>query len=71
MILIPPIMKWADKIGAIDLPDARKVHTEAIPRVGGIAMLLGSFLSVVFWVELDNQIVSLLIGFGILFFFGI
>lgn len=37
MILIPPVMKWADKIGAIDIPDARKVHTQAIPRVGGIA----------------------------------
>jgi len=35
MSLIPPIMKWADKIGAIDLPDARKVHSHAIPRVGG------------------------------------
>jgi len=71
MVLIPPIMKWADKIGAIDLPDARKVHTTAIPRVGGIAMLVGSFLSIIFWAQLDNQIIALLIGFGILFFFGI
>jgi len=71
MVLIPPIMKWADKIGAIDLPDARKVHTTAIPRVGGIAMLVGSFLSIIFWAQLDNQIIALLIGFGILFFFGV
>lgn len=71
MTLIPPFMKWADKIGAIDIPDARKVHTGAIPRVGGIAMLLGSFLSIIFWAEFDNQIIALLVGFGVLFFFGI
>jgi UDP-GlcNAc:undecaprenyl-phosphate/decaprenyl-phosphate GlcNAc-1-phosphate transferase len=71
MILIPPIMKWADKIGAIDLPDIRKVHTTAIPRVGGIAMLLGSFLSVVFWAEFEKDIIALLVGFGILFVFGV
>ena len=41
MVLIPPVMRWADKIGAIDIPDARKVHTQAIPRVGGIAMVAG------------------------------
>jgi len=71
MILIPPIMKRADKIGAIDLPDPRKVHTNAIPRVGGIAMVIGSIVSVVLWAELDSQIISLLAGFLILLFFGI
>lgn len=71
MVLTPPIMKWADKIGAIDLPGARKIHTKAIPRVGGIAMLLGTFLSIIFWAQLDNQIIALLTGFSVLFFFGI
>ena len=71
MILIPPIMKWADRIGAIDLPDARKVHTTAIPRVGGIAMLIGSVLSLVLWADIDSQIISLLLGFLVLLFFGV
>lgn len=71
MVLIPPIMKWADKIGAIDLPDARKVHTTAIPRVGGIAMVIGSVLSIILWAEFDSQIISLLLGFLVLLFFGI
>jgi len=71
MVLIPPVMKWADKIGAIDLPGERKVHTLAIPRVGGIAMVVGSVLSIIFWAELDHQITGLLAGFLILLFFGV
>lgn len=71
MILIPPVMKWADKIGAIDLPDARKVHTQAIPRVGGIAMVAGSVLSVLLLADLNQQVIAILIGFLVIWGFGL
>ena len=60
MILIPPIMKWADKIGAIDIPDARKVHTQAVPRVGGIAMVAGTIASILLFSDLDQLVVSII-----------
>jgi len=71
MILIPPVMKWADKIGAIDLPDARKVHTQAIPRVGGIAMVAGSVLSVLLLADLNQQVIAILVGFLVIWGFGL
>jgi len=71
MILIPPIMKWADKIGAIDIPDARKVHTRAIPRVGGIAMVIGSVLAIALLADFNAQLISILIGFIIIWAFGL
>jgi len=71
MILIPPVMKWADKIGAIDLPDARKVHTQAIPRVGGIAMVAGSVLSILLLAELEQQVIAILAGFLVIWGFGL
>jgi len=71
MLLIPPMMKWADKIGAIDIPDARKVHTRAIPRVGGIAMVAGSVASILLLADLNQQIVSIISGFLIIWVFGI
>ncbi len=64
-------MKWADKIGAVDIPDARKVHTAAIPRVGGIAMLIGSGIAILLNADFDYQIFGVLGGFLILLFFGI
>ncbi len=71
MSLIPPIMKWADKIGAIDLPDARKVHSQAIPRVGGIAMVLGSVIAIVLLAELSQQVIAILLGFVVIWGFGL
>jgi UDP-GlcNAc:undecaprenyl-phosphate/decaprenyl-phosphate GlcNAc-1-phosphate transferase len=71
MILIPPIMKWADKIGAIDIPDARKVHTQAIPRVGGIAMVLGSVFSIFLLAELNQQYIAILAAFLVIWGFGL
>ena len=71
MVLIPSVMKWADKIGAIDIPDARKVHTQAIPRVGGIAMVAGTVISVLFLAELDQQVIAILVGFLVIWGFGL
>ncbi len=64
-------MKWAVKIGAIDIPDERKVHTQAIPRVGGIAMVMSSVASIVILAELDQQLIAILIGFIVIWGFGL
>jgi len=71
MLLIPLVMKWADKIGAIDIPDARKVHTQAIPRVGGIAMVIGSVISILLLAELNQQLNAILVGFTVIWGFGL
>lgn len=41
--LTPLVKKFAFKVGAVDVPNARKVHTKIMPRLGG----LGIFLSFV------------------------
>ena len=70
MILIPPLMKVAAKAGFLDLPNARKVHFSAIPRVGGIALGIGSVFSILMWLPLDRQVTAMLLGISILFVFG-
>ena len=41
-VLCVPFAKWlAKKTDAIDYPAARRVNTEPIPRLGGVAMFLG------------------------------
>ena len=39
--LTPLVKRFAVAVGAIDKPDARKVHHGAIPRLGGLAIFLG------------------------------
>jgi len=41
---VPMVIKLSYKIGAVDRPDARKVHSKSMPRMGGMAIFLGFML---------------------------
>ncbi|MFC5531042.1 glycosyltransferase family 4 protein [Cohnella yongneupensis] len=38
LILTPLVKKFAVRIGAVDVPNQRKVHTRIMPRMGGLAI---------------------------------
>ncbi|MDA0824511.1 MAG: hypothetical protein O3C28_19120 [Proteobacteria bacterium] len=42
MVLIPPLMKSAERFSFLDSPGERKVHSTPIPRIGGVAMVVGA-----------------------------
>lgn len=71
MVLIPPLMRSAVRLQIIDIPDARKVHTEAIPRIGGVAMVAGAVLPMIMWLAPQNESIAFLLGVGIILFFGV
>ena len=59
----PPVKRFAESIGAIDVPkDERRVHNHPIPRMGGLAIFLGFVLSMLLFVDMSTQIVGLLLG---------
>jgi UDP-GlcNAc:undecaprenyl-phosphate GlcNAc-1-phosphate transferase len=41
LLVTPFVIKLAFKIGAVDKPNARKVHQRIIPRLGGLAIFIG------------------------------
>lgn len=43
--LTPLVKKFAIKVGAVDVPNARKVHTTIMPRLGGLAIFLSFVLT--------------------------
>jgi len=53
LAVTPWVMKLAGAVGAIDLPDERKVHKRPMPRLGGVAIAIGFFSSIgliwIFW----------------------
>ena len=71
MALIPPLIRVAGKLQLLDQPGDRKVHVAAIPRVGGVGMVLGVLLPILLWAPLDQEVKSLLAGIAILFVFGV
>ena len=48
-ICVPISMKIAKQVGAIDLPnEARKKHKIAMPRLGGIAIIIGFLVALIY-----------------------
>jgi len=45
IFLVPPTIRIASKLGFLDKPGARKVHVSPVPRLGGIAIFLGFWIS--------------------------
>ena len=60
--LTPSVKKLAIKIGAVDRPNARKVHTHVIPRLGGLAIYIVFMAAVLFCVPLQHELVGMLLG---------
>jgi UDP-GlcNAc:undecaprenyl-phosphate GlcNAc-1-phosphate transferase len=55
MAWLPLLAKVASKWGIVDRPDARKVHSAPIPRVGGLAMAIGVFVAALVAIDLHVQ----------------
>ncbi|MGZ9586288.1 MraY family glycosyltransferase [Paenibacillus marinisediminis] len=72
--LTPLVKKFAIKVGAVDVPNARKVHTRIMPRMGGLAIygafaitLLGMMLivpDILFGTTRDANLVKALLAGG-------
>ena len=70
-VCTPLVRTLAVKIGAIDAPDARKVHQVSIPRLGGLAIYIGYMVSLLYSVKDISSVKGLLIGSVILVAVGI
>ena len=46
IMVIPQILRLCKKKGLYDLPDERKVHSNAIPRLGGVSFVPALVVSV-------------------------
>ena len=61
-LIIPFIKKIAIHINALDIPDARKVHTKPIPRLGGLGIFIGFLIGYMIFGQSTVQMNSILIG---------
>lgn len=71
MALIPPLMQAAARLRFLDAPAQRKVHTTPVPRVGGIAMAVGTLVALILSGEFAQPMPSYLAGVLVLLAFGV
>jgi UDP-GlcNAc:undecaprenyl-phosphate GlcNAc-1-phosphate transferase len=71
MLVIPPFWRLAPRLGLVDVPDERKVHTVPVPRVGGWGIALGSLVPILITSRADPLLLSFALGSAVLFAFGV
>lgn len=70
-LLTPYVKKLAFKIGAVDKPDKRKVHTKIMPRLGGLSIYVAFCLAVLSGMPLTKDVIGLLTGASVIVVVGI
>jgi UDP-GlcNAc:undecaprenyl-phosphate GlcNAc-1-phosphate transferase len=58
----PAVAGMARRLGAVDLPDERRVHRIPIPRLGGLAMFFGIIVPSLAFLDLSRSVRGLLVG---------
>ena len=71
MLVTPFIIKVANHVGALDIPNKRKVHTVPIPRLGGVGIFLGFLLGYMIYGTPSAIMNSVLIGSFIIVLTGV
>ena len=70
-ILVPYVARMSVHIGVLDKPGERKIHQQATPRLGGIAIFSSLLFSIIFFCPIDQHIKGLLAGAIIIFLTGL
>ena len=70
-LFIPVVKKIAEFIGAMDIPNARKIHKTPIPRLGGLGIYGGFLLGYMLFGHHSVQMNAILIGSFIILITGI
>src|SRR5918999_1338258 len=70
LLATPVAARFAWRVGAIDEPRDRGLHTVATPRLGGLAILLAVVVAGLVFLPADDQTRGILIGAGVIALVG-
>ena len=71
LAITPFINKVANHVGALDIPNERKVHKVPIPRLGGLGIYMGFLLGYILFGTMSLRMNAILIGSFIIIVTGI
>ena len=66
----PTVGNIARRMGVMDEPNARKIHEDPIPRLGGLAIYFGFIIPALLFLPLTNELKGVVAGASIITRFG-
>ncbi|RKD21144.1 hypothetical protein BEP19_15465 [Ammoniphilus oxalaticus] len=70
-LLIPVTKRWAERLGVVDRPNSRKIHSRPIPLSGGLAIYLGTNVTLFLFFDITPLHIALSWGGFILLLIGL
>ena len=70
LAIVPLMIRLAPRLGMVDQPAARKVHSYPIPRVGGWGIAAGVISAILVWAPADPIVIAYVWSIVVLFVFG-
>jgi UDP-GlcNAc:undecaprenyl-phosphate/decaprenyl-phosphate GlcNAc-1-phosphate transferase len=72
VLLTPLAARIAPRIGGVDHGgDRPRVHTNPVPRIGGVAIVIAILVAAALWADIDGPYVGMLIGTGLVAILGL
>ncbi|HEV2859208.1 MAG TPA: MraY family glycosyltransferase [Solirubrobacterales bacterium] len=71
LLLVPLTKRLALRVGAIDYPEERKLHTVPTAKLGGLGILGGVLVAGLIWLPSDTESHSILIGAAAIAWVGV
>src|SRR5262249_27763170 len=63
LVLTPLVSALATRIGGVDdKADRPRVHTRPVPRIGGLAIVVGILVSMAIFIDLDGAYIGIFVG---------
>ncbi len=69
-LLVPVAKKIAMHVGALDMPNERKVHKKPMPRMGGLAIFFAFMIGYMLYAQSTTQMLSILMAGFIIVMLG-
>ncbi len=61
-VLTPVMIVLARKYGILDIPNERKIHTIPVPRLGGLAIIIGFWVAALLNLPWNREFTAIIIG---------
>lgn len=68
--LIPIFKSMAGALHVVDVPNDRKIHSQPVPKIGGLAMAFGILFPPMVWHLSDGVVMSIIVGSSVIVVFG-